>query len=63
MTNLVEKIKLHEKKMLDFFHVLNRNSQVVSNRKHNKMFKVEKMYYFMVCRHYRPEAISSSNKT
>lgn len=51
------------KKMLDFFHVLNRNSQVVSNRKHNKMFKVEKMYYFMVCRHYRPEAISSSNKT
>lgn len=50
-------------KKVGFFGMLNRNSQVVSNRKHNKMFKAERMYYFMICRHYRPEAISSSNKT
>lgn len=57
-----KKIKLHEKNV-GFFGMLNRNSQVASNRKHIKMFKVERMYYFMMCRHYRPEAICSSNKT
>lgn len=64
MTNqLGGKRSNYMKKMLDFFGMLNRNSQVVSNRKHIKMFKVERMYYFMMYRPYRPEAISSSNKT
>ena len=60
--NLVEKDQITWKNV-GFFGMLNRNSQVVSNRKHIKMFKVERMYYFMMCRHYRPEAICSSNKT